>query len=236
MKKIKLKKVKHKKANLVMLIIITIIISVIAVFSYIGKHITPIIINYAEKQAKKIAIVVITKSLDNDVMNINSEDLFTTNGTDTDYNTAELTNLLKKISLNVRSYLRKLEQGEVSDLGLSDSNYINVDEKQLKNGVIYQIPTGIIFNNGLLSNLGPKIPVKLSLVGDISLDIISDIKEYGINNAIIQLSVNIKVTEQVILPFSYNQITVETNIPLAIKLVRGDVPGYYLNPYTISSQ
>ena len=68
--------------------------------------------------------------------------------------------------------------------------------EKLKSGIIYQVPTGIIFNNGLLSNIGPKIPVKLSLIGDVTIDIKTTIKDYGINNAVIQVSINVKVTEQ----------------------------------------
>lgn len=235
MKKIKLKKIKSKKINIVITIIILIIISIIFIFNYIGKHITPIIINYAEKQAKKIALVVMSKAIDDEIINgIDPNNLFITNNNDTNYNMSNITELLKKISINVKSYLKKLETGEISNLGLTEE-YTNVSTKKLKNGIIYEVPTGIIFNNGMLANLGPKIPIKLSLVGDITTDIITDIKEYGINNALISLSVNVKVTEQLILPFSYKQIVVENNFPLTIKLIEGNVPSYYLNPYTLST-
>lgn len=235
MKKIKLKKVKSKKLNIVIIMILLIIVSIIFIFNYIGKNITPVIINYAEKQAKKIALVVMSKAVDDEIIDrINPNDLFITNENETNYDMSNVTELLKRISVNVKSYLKKLESGEITNLGLTNE-YINVDSKKLKDGIVYEVPTGIIFNNGLLANLGPKIPIKLSLVGDITTDIVTDIKEYGINNAIISLSINVKITEQLILPFSYKQIVVENNFPLTIKIVEGNVPSYYLNPYTLSS-
>ena len=55
MRKIKLKKKKDKNHNVIILLIVMIIITLFIVFNFIGKKLTPIIMNYAEKQAKKIA-------------------------------------------------------------------------------------------------------------------------------------------------------------------------------------
>lgn len=213
-----------------------IIITLFVVFNFIGKKLTPIIMNYAEKQAKKIAVLVIGNAIDNELgEKFKSDNLFITDGKETNYNTYEINNILKEVSINVKEYLRKLEKGELGDIGLSDNENINVNSEKLKSGIIYQVPSGIIFNNGLLANLGPKIPVKLSLIGDITTDIVTDIKEYGINNAVIELGVKIIAEEQVILPFDTKQIQVETVVPISIKIINGTVPGYYFNPYTLSS-
>ena len=236
MRKIKLKKKKNKNHNVIILLIVMIIITLFVVFNFIGKKLTPIIMNYAEKQAKKIAVLVIGNAIDNELgEKFKSDNLFITDGKETNYNTYEINNILKEVSINVKEYLRKLEKGELGDIGLSDNENINVNSEKLKSGIIYQVPSGIIFNNGLLANLGPKIPVKLSLIGDITTDIVTDIKEYGINNAVIELGVKIIAEEQVILPFGTKQIQVETVVPISIKIINGTVPGYYFNPYTLSS-
>ena len=112
---------------------------------------------------------------------------------------------------------------------------IKIYEAYFTNHSDLRLEPGIIFNNGLLANLGPKVPVKISLIGDIVTDIVTDIKEYGINNALIQIGIKVKVNEQVILPFATNEISIETNIPLIIKMVKGEVPSYYLKPYSLSS-
>ena len=236
MRKIKLKKKKNKNHNVIILLIVMIIITLFVVFNFIGKKLTPIIMNYAEKQAKKIAVLVIGNAIDSELgEKFKSDNLFITDGKETNYNTYEINNILKEVSINVKEYLRKLESGELGDIGLSDNENINVNSKKLKKGIIYQVPSGVIFNNGILANLGPKIPVKLSLIGDITTDIVTDIKEYGINNAVIELGVKIIAEEQVILPFGTKQIQVETVVPISIKIINGTVPGYYFNPYTLSS-
>lgn len=236
MRKIKLKKKKNKNHNVIILLIVMIIITLFIVFNFIGKKLTPIIMNYAEKQAKKIAVLVIGNAIDSELgEKFKSDNLFITDGKETNYNTYEINNILKEVSINVKEYLRKLESGELGDIGLSDNENINVNSKKLKKGIIYQVPSGVIFNNGILANLGPKIPVKLSLIGDITTDIVTDIKEYGINNAVIELGVKIIAEEQVILPFDTKQIQVETVVPISIKIINGTVPGYYFNPYTLSS-
>ena len=234
MKKIRLKNHKKNKMNVIILLIVSIIITLIILFNYIGKHVTPIIIDYAEKQAKKISTSVISSAIDKELgEKFNSDTLFINNGNEINYNTYEINNILKSIGTNVKEYLKKLENGELGDLGLSD--YEGIKNKN-KKGVIYQIPTGVIFNNGLLANIGPKIPVKLSFNGNITSDLIIDVKEYGINNAVIEIGVKVTAEEQLILPFSTKQISVESIIPISIKIINGNVPGYYLNPYTLSSE
>ena len=55
------------------------------------------------------------------------------------------------------------------------------------------------------------------------------ITNYGINNAMMEISVNIELSEQVILPFVSKKIVYNVNIPIAIKLIQGTVPNYYFN-------
>jgi len=238
MKKVKLKKNKKiKKGNLIIIIITLILITVFITFKAINNYVTPIIMDYANKQAKKVATLVIASAIDEELSeDFDTSKIFMNSSENTiDFNPIVLNKLMAEVSTNVRTYLKNLENGNITDLGLSDNSYFNVDSEKLKNGIIYQVPTGIIFNNGLLSNIGPKIPVKLSMVGDITVDIKTDIRDYGINNAVIQVSINVVVTEQVILPFTYEQITIETDIPIAIKLIEGDIPNYYINGQKDSS-
>ena len=55
------------------------------------------------------------------------------------------------------------------------------------------------------------------------------VTNYGINNALLEVSVNIKLTLKVILPISTKEVNVETNVPIAIKMIQGNVPNYYSN-------
>ena len=60
MKRIKLKRNKKiKKGNLIVIIITLILITMVITFRIINNHVTPIIMDYASKQAKKVATLVI---------------------------------------------------------------------------------------------------------------------------------------------------------------------------------
>ena len=80
MKKIKLKHKKNIRAiDYILIVIFLLIISVFFVFRFIGKHITPIIQDYAEKQAKKISSIVISQAVTDEVIDyINQEEMFIT--------------------------------------------------------------------------------------------------------------------------------------------------------------
>ena len=55
----------------------------------------------------------------------------------------------------------------------------------------------------------------------------TNVKEYGINNSLITVSVEIKVELMVILPFSTDYVNITNYVPIAIKLIQGKVPQVY---------
>ena len=83
------------------------------------------------------------------------------------------------------------------------------------------------YNNFLLNNRGPKIPVKLKILGDMEIKTDTKVTNYGINSAIIEISLDVTIKEKVILPITTKEITVTGTTPIAIKLIQGTVPNYY---------
>ena len=63
----------------------------------------------------------------------------------------------------------------------------------------------------------------------------TNIKNYGINNAIIEITLDIIVKEEVILPINTEEIKVTQTIPIAIKIIEGSVPSYYSGEINKSS-
>jgi len=89
------------------------------------------------------------------------------------------------------------------------------------------LPMGVMFNNPILSNLGPNISIRLKIIGSVYTDIVSSVKPYGINNSLIEVVIKTKVTFQVTIPFQEDEISVEINTPLLIEIIQGSVPHYY---------
>lgn len=239
-RKVHLKKQRNyffkKKSNLVILILVSIFIGVAWLFWFSNKKITPIIMDYAEIQAGRIATLVINQAITKEMADeIEMEDLFITIKDDNgeikslDFNPIAVNKMLSMVTSNVQLYLRNLESGNLDEIGLTNSSLSGYDIDKLRKGIIYEVPTGVIFDNSILYNIGPKIPVRLSLIGDIISNVDTKVTDYGINNALIEIIINISVVEQVMLPFASKKVTVSTNVPVAIKLVQGNVPEYYLN-------
>lgn len=224
-----------KKSNLIVLILMAIFVGIIWVFWFMNKKLTPIIMDYAEIQAGRIATLVINQAITKEVTNeMDMDDLFIIlkNENDEiksiDFNPLTVNKMLSMVTSNVQLYLQNLENGNIDELGLSNIGLGDYDMDKLQEGIIFEVPTGIVFNNSLLYNIGPKVPVRLSLIGDIVSNVDTEITNYGINNALIEIIIKISVVEQVILPFASDKITVSTNVPVAIKLIQGEVPNYYL--------
>ena len=54
------------------------------------------------------------------------------------------------------------------------------------------------------------------------------IKDYGINNALIQLDLTIDANIQIILPFASKITKVSFTTPITIDMINGKIPTYYL--------
>ena len=237
MKRVRLKKrIKINKLNILILSITAIIIGVVFVFNFVNKKVSTVIMNYASLEAQKLSSIIINKAISKHITEkISPDDLFTitkdSNGEikSIDFNSSTVNKFLTETTNSIQINLRNIEKGDIDALEFSDSVLVDYDKKNLKNGIIYEVSSGLIFNNSLLSNIGPKIPVKISLLGDATSNVSSEVTNYGINNALIEVYVNISIKEKVILPFYEDTINIESKVPVAIKLVTGTVPKYYVN-------
>ena len=228
MKRMKLKrKNKYKKINFILMIFILLIISTIYVLKIFSEKALPIFLEYSEIEVKRIASLVINNSVINGVgADITLEDLFIVkedkngNIVSMDVDPAKTNGLLLKISKVLEQNFKYLEEGRIDKLKIEEL-------KSNKKGVIYELPSGIIFNNVFLNNLLPKIPVRLNLVGTIFSKLTTDVESYGINNAIFKVNLNVSADIKTVLPFTSKTSSMEASIPIIIKIIEGEVPNYY---------
>lgn len=241
MKRMHLKKQKLKKKkiiNKIVIVIILLIISVIYILKIFTKKALPQLISYSELETTKIVSSIINNTITEDVAKtINMEDLFTTikdsNGDikSIDFNSSKVNKILAATTRSVEQNLRYLESGKVDKLKLNDTILSNYNKEKIKKGIIYELPSGIIFDNVLLKNILPKIPIKINLIGNVFSEIYTDIESYGINNALIKININVEAEVKILLPFISSKEKIETNIPIVMKLIQGNVPSYYFDGY-----
>ncbi len=197
---------------------------------------------YAKVEVGRIARYVVNYSVSsNNIKEMAAKDLFVVNKNKNDeiqtvdFDPVMINEILNSITENVINNFKAIESGNLEVINLSNGFLINTDVDKLKQGIITEIPIGIITDNALLSNLGPKLPVKLSIAGEIESYVDTKIDYYGINNALITVYVNIDVSQQIYMPIAVDRIIISQKIPIAIKMMQGVVPNCYFGGLTTSS-
>lgn len=136
--------------------------------------------------------------------------------------TIELTSLLTKdLDLLVKGNFEELDL----DIGrISSNSYLKVDE-----GILFMISLGSATGNSLLANIGPKIPLNLSVIGNVQTDVHSKVTNYGLNNAMIEIFVDVQMQMVIQMPFLSKKVKIKKSIPLTMEMVQGEIPNYYLD-------
>lgn len=218
------------------LIIVSIFIMVIAFLYFINMRLMPTYLEYAEVQTEKIASFVLNKAINartTDVLDVNDIIVDLPPGTSdmvtTKFNTEIINRVRAETAALVKEYLEQAEHGDLSNLPSLQHVEYDVGEMQAGDGIVFFVPLGQAANLPIIGNLGPKIPIRFHLIGNVHTNVEKSIVEFGINNAYVEVSVRIRVNVQIIVPFSSKGATVEESIPVAIGLIRGTVPNIYTN-------
>ncbi len=207
----------------------------------VNKGIKPILLEIAETkniQYANIAMgIAVNKKLNED---LEVEDLiefqYDESGQVTSYhiNAAMENKVQRNIRYRVENYLDQLEQGVVPDtsapldVDIEAEEQTSIEAVQEKSNLI-EIPLGQVLNLPLLANLGPKIPVKLELIGYVNTEVKTTISNVSINTVHIEPVVFIEVEIRTVIPFGSKTARIEQEIPIGSGGYNGDVPQYYNN-------
>lgn len=237
-------KTKRRNVNklLVCIIIFVFLTIMSSVFiNYYSSKALPLLMSYAEAEAKKLIILVINKAVTKQINNVDTDQIFDVTYNNNgeviliDFNSKRTSIALSTITSLIELNLRAIEEGKIDILELPDNSLDAFDTELLDKGIILEVPLGVISESALLTNLGPKVPVKLTLIGDVSSGFSTDVTEYGINNALITLYIDVEVAARIVLPFVSDDINITSSIPIAMKVIQGKIPEYYLNGFTTRS-
>lgn len=134
---------------------------------------------------------------------------------DIDNNKANV--LLFKIIESLEENIYEIEKGKIE-------KYHNLEMLRASDGIVVFMPLGVVSNSSLFSRLGPKIPVKISFLENINAFVDVDVENYGINNSLIKLYININIEEVIELPIVKETENIEYKFLIASKLINGKVP------------
>lgn len=228
-----------KKVYVLFCILILSFFTALYLTSLAGKGLEKVIINYATVETERIANVILNDVtfIDEDFLD---EDLFEISRDNEgnieliNFDTKTTNKLLKEINDNAMKRLSAIEKGNTKDLELSDS-LKGTRLTFLDDGVVCDIPIGSLFHNGLIVNLTASIPIRFSFVGTVSSNIVTDVKEYGFNNALIEVGIEVTIKEKITMPHSTKSIPIKATVNLTTQIIQGNIPDYYNGSFTTTS-
>lgn len=202
-KRIHLKKKKNFKLFWI-IIIIAIILTITACASSKIKKNTQ---SFASAEIKKIISKTITESIEESTI---EKDIF-----EIQKNNDEI------IAINI-------DNKTINEVITNINNVIQQKLDSMENTIVFKIPLFASTNNIFLAHKGPKIPIKFKVIGNILNNLRTEVKNYGINNALITAYLDIIIECKVILPITNEDIQINQTITLAMKILQGKIPDYYI--------
>lgn len=214
---------KHSfKINYIYIIVVSIIIITNSLLLYINNNISPklleissysldtynnqLIMNFIsnESLSKKDIndLIKIVKNRDDEIISI-------------DYDVKKSYNVLQSITNELYEIVSKTTYKDITN---HDFN--------IKDDLVLYYPIGLACNFIYFNNLGPKIPVKINILSSLVTNINTKVSNYGINNVLVEIYVDIDIEDYIVLPFKKESIKKHYNILLASKVIMGKVPMY----------
>lgn len=220
----------------IMTTVLLFIIGLLFIFWLINRNLQPLLLNYADAQTEKIASMVLQKAISKEITeNLDIKDIMITDkgeGGSTTFNAEVINKVLAEVTDLAEANLDEAEAGNLQELEKMSGVDIDVKRTTQGGGIAYTIPLGQITNNVLLSNLGPRVPIRFHAIGDVTSNVETKVEPFGINSAYVEVYIELEVNVKVIVPFASDTTIVKQTLPVAMGLVHGTVPNYY-NPDTI---
>ncbi|MBE6161702.1 MAG: hypothetical protein E7158_05755 [Firmicutes bacterium] len=176
----------------------------------IDKMIDNLITEYSLKEDYETMkdILIINKNRNGEIINI-------------DYNLKALYNFSLHITDELKNDLYDLQSGK------TNSEFYDEYLSSNKDYFVLMVPIGMASNNIYFSNLGPKVPVKIKFIGSILTGVKTKIKDYGINNSLIEVYTNVNISTLVLTPVSKKRVNRNFKILVASKVIQGKIPELY---------
>lgn len=213
----------HKEDKIIVIIMVIFITTYILLSKFTMKS-EDVLSSIAKNKSIELSTLIINESLKEIIINNDLNSIININKNsdeeivNIDLNTMSANKILYEVNDAMMKNIKKLERNELNKI---DIEYL--DDKDS----IFKVPFGVIHNMPILTSLSPKIPFKISILGNISNEMLTKIKEYGINNSLVELKIKCIVNIQIILPFKTKEIKNEKEILLSSQIIQGKIPEYY---------
>lgn len=108
------------------------------------------------------------------------------------------------------------------------SEFENFDAnfKTSNNSLIVSYPFGIYSDNLFVNNLGPRIPVKINLLNNLSTNIKTKVTDYGINSLLLEMYIVVELRHEIVASKIYD-VQSSYELLIASKILQGSIPNYF---------
>lgn len=219
------RKISIKLYNFLLVIIVTVILLSFLFIHYYNKRISNKIISIAQIKINEYSNDIIMDSFNKQILDeheINNIIKISKNKSDeiiaVDFDLKKAYLVSMNVSKNIRDSLNNLEKQNLKEEFL---------DYYQKDGFVLLLPIGLASKNIYFSNLGPRIPVRIKFVGNLTTGLQTKIKEYGVNNSLIEVYLKVSLNEEIIVPYSSKKINNSCEILLSSQVIEGIVPSIY---------
>ncbi|MFD2680200.1 sporulation protein YunB [Bacillus seohaeanensis] len=197
----------------------------------VNRGITPTLIAYAESKSREIANLVLTNAVNKRIANVMdvNEIIYTDDAGNYQYNAEIISRVMSEIHNAAQVNLNEAEDGNIKELEFLTDVEIDQEGTKGDEGIVYTVPLGQATDNVLLANLGPQVPIRFHVVGNVSANLKDETVPWGINNAMVNIYVQLEVKVQTIIPFATKETTVKQDVLIAKGNIKGDVPEFFNN-------
>ena len=204
-----------KKKNLSMkigILFVCIFFLVYQMFSWFSNKASPKLITVAEKNIEKYVTHVASdfKLL----LEKNNTDQFLIVKENKEGEITSMDYDMVKIYEMAEKFTNSLEMNMADTEELS--KFVNVDSKPISNGFLFLYPMGIVSDS-----------VFIQYIGSVFSTVKTRAKNYGINNALLEVYLEIKITYEILTPVTQKENTLSYEILLDSKVIQGVVPNLY---------
>ena len=192
-----------------------------------NKIVTPNLLSIVNIKLDNMVSIIINKSFDKEIVGENLGDilLLDMSGNEINgvsFNMEKIYEMARGLTTKFNENITYIENGQWDKIGYED-----IDAIKNEHGYVLAFPVGIVSKSIFIANLGPKIPVKIKLVGTTLNTVETKITEYGINNALVEIYIDMNIERQIITPIVFEKKQINYKFLVGSKVINGKVPLFY---------
>ena len=198
--------------------------------SFIDQLLNTVLSHYIDLEVEKVSTVIVTHA----VKKIHSNNHFVTvekEGNiihDISYNTNDINQFNDLLVEEIQKEIYDIENGNFDDYSFAIQQKLKEKYPFFHGGYLCEVSLNSLRGSSLFGNLGPVIPIKLSFLGYLLPDIDIEIKEYGLNNVIVEVYSIVDVSTLITMPVSSKIHHTKVKNVLSFEIIQGQVPSYYV--------